>query len=464
VARAIGSQPTVAKGVSFRRLRATAGSVRARTTAVAVVIVGVALVVAGVALVGILRSTLTESVLVGIQQRAADVTTELRKGIAPDRLMLGGSEDLLIQVLDEGGAVVAASAESGDRPLTDLEPGESSTIDVPADDDPYLAYLTRTDTPGGAYSILIARSLDIVADSSDLVGSLLIVGIPSLLLVVAVTTWLIVGRALAPVEAIRREVDEISGAQLHRRVPAPAGGDEIARLAATMNRMLDRLESAQARQRQLVADTSHELRSPIATIRQHVEVALAHPERATIADLAETVLAEDLRLGALVDDLLILARADEGTLALHVESVDLDDIVLDEARRLRTSAKVAVDTHEISAGRVVGDASALTRVVSNLAENAARHARGRVAFGLRPAAAGVRLRVDDDGPGIPAADRLRVFDRFVRLEGARSREDGGGGLGLSIVRELVDAHGGTVRITDSPLGGTRVEVVFPAAP
>jgi signal transduction histidine kinase len=231
-----------------------------------------------------------------------------------------------------------------------------------------------------------------------------------------------------------------------------------------MNRMLGRLESAQARQRELVADTSHELRSPIATIRQHVEVALAHPDRTTTADLAETVLAEDLRLGQLVDDLLLLARADEGTLALHVEPVDLDDIVLDEARRLRASAKVAVDTHEISAGRVVGDASALTRVVANLAQNAVRHARERVAFGLRAAAGGVRLRVDDDGPGIPAADRVRVFDRFVRLEGARSREDGGGGLGLSIVRELVDAHGGTVRIADSPLGGTRVEVVFPSAP
>lgn len=451
--------------MSFRRLRAAAGSVRARTTAVAVVIVGIGLVVAGIALVGILRSTLTESVLVSIEQRATDLATELANGTPPEQLTLGGADDdLVIQVLDEDGAVVAAGAESGDRPLADLEPGESSTITVPGDDDPYLAYHTRTDAPGRVFSVLVARSLDIVADSTDLVGSLLIVGIPSLLLVVAVTTWLMVGRALAPVEAIRREVDEISGAALHRRVPAPAGGDEISRLATTMNRMLDRLEAAQARQRQLVADTSHELRSPIATIRQHVEVALAHPDRATLADLAETVLAEDLRLGELVDDLLLLARADEGILSLHVEPVDLDDIVLDHARRLRATAKVAVDTRQISAGRVVGDVSALNRVVANLAENAARHARERVSFALRPAAGDVRLQVDDDGPGIPAADRDRVFDRFVRLEGARSREDGGGGLGLSIVRELVDAHGGTVRIADSPLGGTRVEVVFPAAP
>src|SRR5919106_216804 len=295
-------------------------------------IVGVALVVAGIALVGILRSTLTETVLDGIEQRAADVATELMEGISPDQLMLGGSDDLLIQVLDDDGAVVAASTESGDQPLADLEPGVSATVEVRADDDPYLAYVTRTDAPGGTYSILVARSLDFVAEATELVGSFLVVGIPSLLLVVAVTAWLMVGRALAPVEAIRREVDEISGAELHRRVPAPVGGDEIARLAATMNRMLDRLEAAQARQRQLVADTSHELRSPIATIRQHVEVALAHPDRTTTADLAETVLAEDLRLGQLVDDLLLLARADEGTLALHVEPVDLDDIVLDEAR------------------------------------------------------------------------------------------------------------------------------------
>ena len=142
---------------------------------------------------------------------------------------------------------------------------------------------------------------------------------------------MVVGRALAPVEAIRAEVDAISAAALHRRVPDPPADDEIARLARTMNRMLDRLEQAQARQRRFVSDASHELRSPVASIRQHAEVALAHPDRTTTAELAETVLAEDLRLQRLVEDLLLLTRADEHTLALRRRPVDLDDLVFDEA-------------------------------------------------------------------------------------------------------------------------------------
>jgi signal transduction histidine kinase len=155
------------------------------------------------------------------------------------------------------------------------------------------------------------------------------------------------------VEAIRAEVDAISGDALHRRVPDPPAGDEIGRLARTMNRMLGRLEQAQARQRRLVADASHELRSPVATIRQHAEVALAHPDRTT-TELAGTVLAEDLRLQRLAEDLLLLTRADEHTLALRRRPVDLDDLVFDEARRVRGATGLRVDTTAVSAGRVEG--------------------------------------------------------------------------------------------------------------
>ena len=163
---------------------------------------------------------------------------------------------------------------------------------------------------------MVVRSTETVTEATAAVSGLLAVGLPLLLVVVGATTWVLVGRALAPVEAIRAEVDAISAADLHRRVPDPPAGDEIGRLARTMNRMLDRLEQAQARQRRLVADASHELRSPVATIRQHAEVALAHPGRTTTTELAATVLAEDLRLQRLVEDLLLLTRADEHTLAL----------------------------------------------------------------------------------------------------------------------------------------------------
>jgi signal transduction histidine kinase len=225
--------------------------------------------------------------------------------------------------------------------------------------------------------------------------------------------------------------------------------------------MLSRLDQAQARQRRLVADASHELRSPVATIRQHAEVALAHPGRTATAELAATVLAEDLRLQRLAEDLLLLTRADEHTLAPRRRPVDLDDLVFDEARRLRGASGLRVDTTTVSAGRVDGDAAGLRRMLRNLGDNAARHAGGQLAFSLGERDGMVRLAVDDDGPGIPEADRERVFERFVRLDSARARDDGGSGLGLAIVAELVAAHGGTVAITTSPLGGARVAVALP---
>ena len=262
--------------------------------------------------------------------------------------------------------------------------------------------------------------------------------------VVALTTWFAVGRALAPVEAIRREVDAISAAQLHRRVPQPKADDEIGRLAATMNRMLERLESARNSQRRFVSDASHELRSPITTIRQHAEVALAHPDRVTAAELAEVVLAEQQRMQRLVEDLLLLARADEHV-PLPRAAVDLDDLAFEEGHRLRSATSKRVDTSGVNAVRVQGDADALRRMVRNVGENAVRHASSRVDVTLVERGEEVVLTIDDDGPGIPATERARVLQRFVRLDDARSRDEGGSGLGLSIVDEVVRAHGGRCR-------------------
>ena len=296
-----------------------------------------------------------------------------------------------------------------------------------------------------------------------MVTDLLLIGLPILLVVAALTIWLMVGRALAPVEAMRREVDAISAADLDRRVPSPHGNDEIARLATTMNDMLDRLERGQARQRRFVADASHELRSPVASIRQHAEVALAHPDRTTVGALAETVLAENLRVQRLVDDLLLLARADEHTLQLQQRPVDLDDLVFEEARRLREATSLRVDTAR-RLGRA-GQRRPRRRSggsLRNLGDNAVRHASSQVAFTLGEQDGAVVLDVDDDGPGIPPDERQRVFERFVRLDDARARDAGGSGLGLAIVAEVVGAHRGTISIGSSGLGGARFEVRLPA--
>jgi signal transduction histidine kinase len=450
------------------RLRARLGTVRVRTTVAAVVVVGVAMAVGALVLVAVLRDTLTREVRTAARLRGQDVASVLASNpTGPGPLAVDDAEELLIQVLDEGGRVVEASPNAvGLAPVARLRPGESAEVEIPAgaaagEDGGFLAMATAADTPLGRRTVVVVRSTEAVTEAAAAVGGLLAVGLPLLLAVVAATTWTVVGRALAPVEAIRAEVDAISAAALHRRVPDPPAHDEIGRLARTMNRMLDRLEQAQARQRRLVADASHELRSPVAAIRQHAEVALAHPGRTSTTELAATVLAEDLRLQRLAEGLLLLARADEHTLALRRRPVDLDDLVFEEARRLREATGLRVDTTAVSAGRVDGDAAGLRRILGNLGDNAARHAGGTVAFSVAERDGVVLLKVDDDGPGIPETDRERVFERFVRLDDARARDDGGSGLGLAIVAELVAAHGGAVAVASSPLGGARVEVALP---
>jgi signal transduction histidine kinase len=459
--------------MAAEQLTVLPGSVRVRTTMAAVAVVGVAMVVGAVVLVVVLRNTLTREVQVAARLRAEDVAAVLGAGSSaagPRTLAVDDADELLIQVLDGDGRVVAASPNvEGRPPVARLRPGASAEVEIPAggpveESGEFLAVATGADTPQGQRTVLVARSTEAVDEAVAAVSGLLAVGLPLLLAVVGATTWVVVGRALAPVEAMRAEVDEISAAALHRRVPDPPADDEIGRLARTMNRMLGRLEQAQTRQRRLVADASHELRSPVATIRQHAEVALAHPGRTTTAELAATVLAEDLRLQRLTEDLLLLTRADEQSLALRRRPVDLDDLALEEAKRLRDATGLRVDATAVSAGRVAGDADGLRRVLRNLGDNASRHARERLALSVAERDTTVVLAVDDDGPGIPDADRDRVFERFVRLDGARARDDGGSGLGLAIVAELVAAHAGTVVAAASPLGGARVEVTLPRLP
>jgi signal transduction histidine kinase len=427
------------------------------------VVVGIALAAGALALVTLLKDGLTDEVRNAARLRAADVVSALEAGAAPESLALDDGEDQVVQVLDDRGRVVAAGPQvAGMPPLANLQGGESVVAVLPLDEDPYLVYAAAAPAHR---RVLVARTVETVVEATAEVRTLLAVGVPVVLAVVGLTTWWLVGRALRPVEAIRREVAEISASAMHRRVPDPPGGDEIARLARTMNRMLGRLEDAQRRQRRFVSDASHELRSPIAVIRQHAEVALAHPDRTSTPDLAGAVLAEDLRVQRLVEDLLLLARSDEQTLRLRRRPVDLDDLVFAEARRLRGNGLVVdglrVDSSGVGAARVSGDPAALARVLRNLGSNAARHAAGLVAFSLAHRDGVAVLAVSDDGPGIPPADRERVFERFVRLDEARARDAGGSGLGLAIVRELVCAHGGTVTIADRTGGGAQVEVAVP---
>jgi signal transduction histidine kinase len=437
-------------------------TIRAITTAVATIVVAVALTVGAIGLIAAARSTMVNEVTESAQRQAAEVVGQLESG-RPPALEVAGSDEQLVQVMTPAGAVVASSPNiAGEPAVARLAPGQSARVITPLDNDPFVAVAESAQTADGQRIVVVARALVDVLDTTMVLTRLLIIGVPVMVAVVGLTTWFAVGRALAPVEAIRREVDEISAAQLHRRVPQPKADDEIGRLAATMNLMLERLEAARNSQRRFVSDASHELRSPITTIRQHAEVALAHPDRMTAQELADVVLAEQTRMQGLVEDLLLLARADERVPPSRAP-VDLDDLAFEEGHRLRATTSMRVDTSRVGAARVKGNADALHRVVRNLGENAARHASSRVDIALTDLGDDVVLTVDDDGPGIPDAERERVLQRFVRLDEARSRDDGGSGLGLAIVDEVARAHGGSISISQSPLGGARIDVRLPAA-
>lgn len=451
------------------RGRPGAASVRVRATAAAVAVVAVALLVGGLAVVNLLRAALLEDLTDTAVLRAQEIAGAVEDGRQPP-VVVADVEDQLVQVVDGDGRVVAGSPNAGSgAPVTDLEPGGSSRVVGLFDAGDGVVVAVGAETPDGRVTVLVGRGTDDVAESVAVVTRLLAVGAPALLALVAVVTWAVVGRALHPVEAIRREVEGISADQLHRRVPGPAVDDEIGRLARTMNSMLDRLEGSQRRQQQFVADASHELRSPVASMRQNAEVARAHPATTSVPELADVVLADAGRLQEIVDDLLVLVRAEAGAEAGGEgragarRPVDVDDLALDEARRLRETTALRVDVSRVSAGRVLGDPAALRRVLRNLGDNAARHARSMVGLTVHEEGETVLVAVSDDGPGIPEADRERVLERFVRLDEGRSRDAGGTGLGLAIVAAVVRAHAGTVSIGSDGSGGARVEVRLPRA-
>ncbi len=270
-------------------------------------------------------------------------------------------------------------------------------------------------------------------------------------------------------EAIRAEVEAISASTLDRRVPVPRSGDEVARLANTMNAMLDRLEDASTRQQRFVADASHELRSPVTAIRTQLEVALRTATPGEWPEIADRLLAEEARLEAVIADLLLLASLDEGADQGERVVVDVTEIVEEEARRRvpdREGIVVEVDPDGTGAApaQVHASRTQLRRAVGNLLDNAGRHASTTVRAAVHVRDGRVRVLIDDDGPGIPEADRERAFERFTRLDGHRARGAGGAGLGLSLVRRIAERHGGTAHVDTAPLGGARVVVDLPAHP
>ncbi|GGV84138.1 sensor histidine kinase [Streptomyces massasporeus] len=467
-------------------MRRLFGSVRARATLGATLVVAVALVAAGAAVLLSLRSNLIGEAGTQAERSARAVASELAAGTPYDKLSGLDGDDGPVQVLDEHGRLVAASedlekisgTDSGQvkprpavKPTGDddddsddagepLEAGEisgesvfsngSATIDGDAEDYRFAAVEVETHDRG---HLKVYAGSPLAAEHGAVRSALtvMLIGFPLLLGVVAAVTWLVTRRALRPVEGIRREMAAITQSEdLARRVPEPDTHDEIARLASTTNETLAALETSVERQRRFVADASHELRSPIASLRTQLEVAAAHPE---LLDL-DGAVEDTVRLQRLAADLLLLARLDAGERP--------NDAKVDLARLAREAVEgrtgVTVDAEPVE---VAGSRGQLGRVLANLLDNAQRHARSAVTVNVRREGDRAVIGVADDGDGVPEDDRERIFERFVRLDAARSRDDGGAGLGLAIARDVAVRHGGTLTAGRGPAGGALFELRLP---
>jgi signal transduction histidine kinase len=444
-------------------------TVRLRATLAATVVVGVALAAGGVGLVLLLHRSQVAAVRSAATLRATEIVGLVRAGRLPNPIPAKADDSSLVQVIDAAGQVVAQSENiDGEARLAHFAPGAAApavrTMHGLPIADPASAYIVvavRARAPDGERVVYVATSLGSVDANVRQVGTILATGLPLLLVLVGGTTWVMVGRALRPVERIRAEVADLSARNLGRRVPEPDTDDEIGRLARTMNAMLERLQRSTERERRFVGDASHELRSPIAAMRAGLEVSRADAFRAWM-DTDQEMLDEVLRMERLVDDLLLLARTDarpDGRGA----AMDLDDVVLAEVGRAREMGTVPVSVEAFAPARVRGDALELGRVVRNLLENAQRHATSMVTVELSVHDGIVALAVSDDGPGIPPEDRERIFERFTRLDEARDRDHGGAGLGLAIARDVLRLHGGDIHVEGGARGGARFVVTLPAA-
>jgi two-component system OmpR family sensor kinase len=389
--------------------------------------------------------------------------------------------DVRIIVRDAAGALVAAGVEADSGRVGDGDPVLGAIVAHGTDTSAYVV-------PGPAGGTRVVsmtfrlRAAPYVASGAyamredvavlGRIRSLFFIAIPLLVVVAAAGAWIIARRNLAPVAGMAARAGEISAANLGPRLEV-GGPQELARLAAAFNALLDRLSASFDQHRRFMADASHELRTPTAVMKAEAEVALAreHREEPEYREALEVVRRSAGRLTRIVDDLFLLARADAGHLVVRDDVVYLDEVVHDAVRAMEpvgAGRGVTVRIASMGQATVRGDAELLGRVLLNLIDNAVKHSpRGAdVIVDMGAEAGRHRVSVVDVGPGIPAADAARVFERFYRGDAARARADGsvtdGAGLGLAIARRIAAAHGGTLDLVESRPGRTEFRLVLPA--
>ncbi|NMO53722.1 HAMP domain-containing protein [Actinoplanes sp. TBRC 11911] len=446
-----------------------------RSALAAGVVVAVASLLAGGVLLLTAHGVLVDNVNTAAGDRATQLSTAMAAGDASAvtaALRPASPGRTVAQVLDSAGQVIGASTAIADHPpISALRPAAGKRLQETkhlnlGEEAPFLIIATGVHTPTGVQTALVAESTDTVNDADEAIAAAVVVGLPVLTIIVAVATFLFVGRTLRPVEAMTRQAATITARNLHTRLPVPVADDEIAALADTMNTMLDRIETASAAQRRFVADASHELRSPLATIHANADLLVSAGLPDTEAAPAGRIHTESRRMAKLVDDLLLLARVDDQALRVRHEDVDLDDLVYVQRDRVSLEHPQLLVDGRVEPVRISGDPEQLHRVLRNLVDNAVRHARKTVTISLTARDSGGigigigEIVIGNDGPPIPAADRERIFDRFVRLDDSRSRHGGGAGLGLAIARDIVTAHHGTLT-ADALTHGAAMRITLP---
>jgi signal transduction histidine kinase len=462
----------VAPGTGWRRTgaelvtRQPRRGIRVRVTAIAVLTTAAVLAAGAVAVVIVERGVLQDALDRSLVERADAVAAQLQA--ADTTIGIEDDEDRVVQVVSSAGAIVAASPRlRGQPPIGPaLAPRAErfGTLSGAAVGGDHFRLLTRgVETDRGALTVHVAEDTGDTTDAVRALAASLALATAVAVVVLGALVWWLVGRTLRPVERIRAEVAAIGAGGLDRRVSAPPTGDEIARLAETMNEMLDRLQQAAVRQERFVSDASHELRTPLSRLRALVEVQLATPDRSADRAVLGDVLAEAEALQVLLADLLDLARQDGLAGTPRRQPVDLDDVALAEVQRARQSG-VDVDASGVGAAQVVGDPRQLARAVQNLLDNAARHARATVSVSVRESVDEATLEVADDGDGVPPGTEELIFEPFTRLDEARDPNAGLAGLGLAIVRDIVTAHHGTVHVEHRRGSGAVFVVRLPRAP
>ena len=438
--------------------------IRFRATAFVSIVLGLALLGGGAILATVLRSQLIDNLDATLVAAADGRATLIAADADPSTLTDTRLEESTVWIGTADGATLATGGRKvvGDAPTTQIgtlthevafeESHDDGQVEIEREE-LRLHVVAATSPTHGDVLVIVGSELEVVDRPVKKVITVLLIGSPILILIVGVLTWVTADRALRPVGRIRSDAARISAHHDDATIDVPTTGDEIEALAQTVNDMLERLAENDQRQRQFVGDASHELKSPLANLRIDIETGGGDPET-TARHLSQID-----RLAALVDDLLALARHDEGQVA-RSDSVDLDDLVFDAlgAAAPRHDHRVVID--DVEPTRVIGDPAQLRGLVRNLIDNAIRHAEHQIALTLSRDGSSVVLHVDDDGAGVPPADREQIFERFARTDDARDRHAGGTGLGLAIVRRVADAHGGDVEVTDSPLGGARFTVSF----